>query len=51
MKYVTEKYQHQLEELADSLVTPERFAGSVVVEQPAQLYLFPVPDVEVPGAS
>lgn len=39
LKYVSEGYQTQLEELAASLVTPERFGGKVAL---AEVIQFPV---------
>lgn len=41
MEYVSPEYQKQLEQLAEQLVTPERFSPDVAVEI-AQLALFAI---------
>jgi predicted transcriptional regulator len=40
MEYITPEYQEQLEELAEVLVTPERFAASVALAEVVELRLF-----------
>jgi predicted transcriptional regulator len=40
MEYISPEYQEQLEELAEVLVTPERFSGSVALAEVVELRLF-----------